>query len=70
MTPTSGNNSLQHKASQFNQSSQSGDESPMVKFQSSIERRAAKRLRRSAARALLDFMNSQYYGDSNKTGKV
>lgn len=70
MTSKSDTKSLQHKASQFNQGSHSRDESATVKFPGSIERQAAKRLGRSAARALLDFMNSQYHGDGNKTGKV
>ena len=70
MTPSSGTNSLEHQANQFNQRSQSKDESPMVKFSTSIELQAAKRLSRSAARALLDFMNSKYHSDGNKRGKV
>jgi len=57
---------VMNKASQV-ESSHSRDDSHIIDI---IERQAAKRLRRSAAKALLDFMNSQYHGYGNKRGKV
>jgi len=67
MTPASSTNSLQHKASQLGQSLHSTDEPNVVKFPSRIELQAAKRLRRSAAKALLSFMNSRYTAEGNET---